>query len=115
MKCVASGPGAVQFADAGYGRFTATLVTAGSYVLTATFGGKLASGAIFCVPPRGMICLAGGSVVQAQDGLLHALAKTPSAGVPVKTRCLMKRPRGACGDRARRSSCSLARRLLRSN
>ena len=44
VKVVAVGPQAVQFVNAGYGRHTATLVTAGSYVLTATFGGKLASG-----------------------------------------------------------------------
>ena len=41
---VANGPQSVQFIDAGYGQHLATLVTAGSYVLTATFGGKLASG-----------------------------------------------------------------------
>lgn len=45
VKVVANGPQSVQFVNAGYGRHTATLVTAGSYVLTATFGGKLASGA----------------------------------------------------------------------
>jgi len=47
----ASGPQTVQFVNAGYGRHTATLATAGSYVLTATFGGKLASGA----PCRGVL------------------------------------------------------------
>ena len=45
VKVVANGPQSVQFINAGYGRHTATLVMAGSYVLTATFGGKLASGA----------------------------------------------------------------------
>ena len=43
---MAHGPAAVQFNNAGYGRHTATLASAGSYVLTATFGGKLASGAL---------------------------------------------------------------------
>jgi hypothetical protein len=46
VKVVANGPQSVQFINAGYGRHSATLVTAGSYVLTATFGGKLASGAL---------------------------------------------------------------------
>lgn len=44
MKIVAAGPGAVQFTNAGYGRYTATLVMAGSYVLAAHFGAQLASG-----------------------------------------------------------------------
>lgn len=44
VKVTASGPQTVQFVNKGYGKHAATLAAAGSYVLTATFGGKLASG-----------------------------------------------------------------------
>jgi len=53
VAVVATGPGDARFTSAGYGRHVATLRTAGAYVVTATFGGKLAAGwpmALYVVP-----------------------------------------------------------------
>ena len=56
VAAVATGPGDARFTAAGYGRYVATLRTAGAYVVTATFGGKLAAGwpkALDIVPASG--------------------------------------------------------------
>lgn len=49
VKVVASGPATVPFVNAGDSKYKATITSAGSYVLAATFGGKLASGTNLCL------------------------------------------------------------------
>lgn len=44
VKVAATGPATVRFVNYGDSKFKATITSAGSYVLAATFGGKLASG-----------------------------------------------------------------------